>query len=564
MRVFDNVRCRRIGLTAAMGILLLVGMTAGASAAPLLFNENFNYPTGNLVGNDSWAQTGSVTTTPIQVTTPGLSLYPYPNDLGEAVTLYTGQDVNSPLTGPVTAGSIYFAFLTRVTSATATGDYFFHLGVTSANTFDFFGRVFAKSSGSGVAFGISKSSISTTNPAVYASGVYSLGEVHLIVGRYTFNTVSTSDDTVDLWIDPAIDCEPPAPDVANVIHTTADATTIGEVNLRQASANAPRLELDGIRVGTTWSDVVAGGCGACCNEATGYCIVTSELDCARTWLGLDVPCNGTTCPVPPPTGACCDFTTGACTVTTEAACGFSWLGAGVPCNTTTCPVPAPTGACCDFTTGNCTVTTEVACLFSWLGAGVPCDLEHCPLPPPLGACCDPSNGECHYVTEANCPVGFNWHSDWTCDPVNNCPVPPPTGACCDTATGACTITTELGCAFTWLGANVPCNTTTCPVPPPKGACCNPDTGECAYVEAAGCQSGWTWMVGVLCAPTNPCPPPPPVGACCDLLGACTMTTEVLCVAPSVWYGTLDCANNPCPPPVPTKDTTWGQIKSNYR
>jgi hypothetical protein len=44
-------------------------------------------------------------------------------------------------------------------------------------------------------------------------------------------------------------------------------------------------------------------------------------------------------------------------------------------------------------------------------------------------------------------------------------IAPPTGGCCDVATGACTITTELGCDFTWLGADIPCNTTTClPVP----------------------------------------------------------------------------------------------------
>lgn len=42
----------------------------------------------------------------------------------------------------------------------------------------------------------------------------------------------------------------------------------------------------------------------------------------------------------------------------------------------------------------------------------------------------------------------------------------PTGACCNTATGACEITTQTACAYSWLGADIPCNVQTCPVPVP--------------------------------------------------------------------------------------------------
>ncbi len=272
-----------------------------------------------------------------------------------------------------------------------------------------------------------------------------------------------------------------------------------------------------------FSFTTAAMTGACCNTATGACTITTQAACSFTWLGADVPCNVTNCPVPPPTGACCNTATGACTITTagrvrlhvarrgravqrrrtarflrrrvlaatprraparsrprpraasrgsaptcratsrparflrrrapaatrrrvparsrpQAACTFTWLGAGVPCNVTTCPVPPPTGACCDTATGACTITTQAACTFTWLGADVPCN-------------------------------------------ATTCPVPPPTGACCDTATGACTITTQAACSFTWLGADVPCNATTCPVPPPTGACCNTATGACTITTA---------------------------------------------------------------------------------
>lgn len=50
--------------------------------------------------------------------------------------------------------------------------------------------------------------------------------------------------------------------------------------------------------------------------------------------------NGHLC-VAEPTGACCNTATGACEITTEAACAYSWLGIDIPCNAQTCPVPTP-------------------------------------------------------------------------------------------------------------------------------------------------------------------------------------------------------------------------------
>jgi hypothetical protein len=49
-------------------------------------------------------------------------------------------------------------------------------------------------------------------------------------------------------------------------------------------------------------------------------------------FGFGTP-GSTPCPIAPdPTGACCDQLTGACTITTQAACPYAWLGEGVPCN----------------------------------------------------------------------------------------------------------------------------------------------------------------------------------------------------------------------------------------
>jgi hypothetical protein len=56
--------------------------------------------------------------------------------------------------------------------------------------------------------------------------------------------------------------------------------------------------------------------------------------------------------------------------------------------------------------------------------------------------------------------------------------------------------------------------------------------------------------------------PPAPGACC--FGPnCTLLLEADCAAQGgVWYGGA-CDPNPCPP-VPVENTSWGQIKANYR
>ena len=123
--------------------------------------------------------------------------------------------------------------------------------------------------------------------------------------------------------------------------------------------------------------------GACCDHATGDCVVVAQIDCPFDWPGADVPCNVETCPPPPPpTGACCNHATGNCVVVAQIDCPFDWLGADVPCNVETCPPPPPTGGCCDHATGNCTITTEADCAFTWLGVDVPCNLETCEPPTP--------------------------------------------------------------------------------------------------------------------------------------------------------------------------------------
>jgi hypothetical protein len=99
----------------------------------------------------------------------------------------------------------------------------------------------------------------------------------------------------------------------------------------------------------------------------------------------------------------------------------------------------------------------------------------------------------------------------------------------------------------------------CPSGEVPGACCFAD-GSCTVTLPADCTGDFDGSPS--CSP-NPCPQPA-TGACC--IGEdCFVRTEAECTAAGGEYkgDDVSCDPNPCIP-IPTIETTWGQIKSNYR
>jgi len=115
------------------------------------------------------------------------------------------------------------------------------------------------------------------------------------------------------------------------------------------------------------------------------------------------------------------------------------------------------------------------------------------------------------------------------------------------------------------------NPNDCGVQPIVGACCTDPDGDgienvCNVTEEQGCQGTWQGP-DTVCDP-NPCPQPR-FGACCTdpdgdgYENVCTVTLQADCTG--TWTEGGVCDPNPCPqPPIPVKESTWGQIKSNYR
>lgn len=204
--------------------------------ATTLLSDSFDYPNGDLVGNGGWAQTGAIATTPIQVSS------------GE-VLLATGQDVNRPLgTGyTLVDGSPFFLGATiNVQSATASGDYFLHWSPAGSSTI-FMSRVFAKSSGTGYLLGYLETS--GTGTTTYGTTVLDFNENYRVVLQYN-PVAGTVNDTAELFVDGTSYL------TDTWTSTTGEQPILGAVNLRQASANAAYLHLDGLVLSTTFAEAM--------------------------------------------------------------------------------------------------------------------------------------------------------------------------------------------------------------------------------------------------------------------------------------------------------------------
>lgn len=210
---------------AALAVLCFAASPVRA-ALSVVYSTDFSYTDGGLLGQDSWAITGTSVVNPITVASGSVSL------------ANNGQDVNRPFTPATTSGSIFLSAVITVTTAQAAGDYFMHLG--DGGTSNFYGRVYAKSSGTGYVLALATSSGS---PVTYGTTVLTLGETATILIRYDM-VPGAANDTGALYFNPtSLDGSLDSPYVAATT-IGADAASISSLNLRQGSAaNAPTVTI---------------------------------------------------------------------------------------------------------------------------------------------------------------------------------------------------------------------------------------------------------------------------------------------------------------------------------
>lgn len=243
-------------------VKILVALVAfgWAAAAPVyaqtgvLFTEYFDYTAGTALTANGWTAHSGAGTNPFLVGETALTYAGYAGSgLGKSVTFArSGEDVNR-LTGTVSTGSVYAALMVNVSTATLAGDYFFHQGAEAMGN-SFYNRLFVKrDADNNLAFGIQKIS-GTGTGQTYTGFDYELGKTYLIVVKYEFKSI-TGDDEVSIVVNPVGSTEPTTWSAVNVIGV--DAANLGTVALRQGSVtNAAGVTVGGIRIGTSYSDVV--------------------------------------------------------------------------------------------------------------------------------------------------------------------------------------------------------------------------------------------------------------------------------------------------------------------
>ena len=249
-------------------VLVCMALTAMSAHAELWLEENFNYPDGNLEQADNsqlvlhqWMcslKPADANGTSPQVANRNLTYPGYiASGKGKVAVLdaAVGDDSNTQrisvyyldTIGKRDTISMYAAFLFKPLSAKNTSGRDFAIWEGSVGSSMCRGRVFLAKDGDAVKIGVSKNSstISTW------SGNLAIGSTNLIVMKYEV-VEGASNDVVKVFVNPALDSK----ENENTPLVTTDNATdmlVKGFGLRQRGNGA---EIGGLRIGTTWEDVV--------------------------------------------------------------------------------------------------------------------------------------------------------------------------------------------------------------------------------------------------------------------------------------------------------------------
>jgi hypothetical protein len=235
--------------------LFLIALS-GFSQATLPLYDGFDYTVGaKLRTQGSWILQNATTADSIYVAAGNLDYSGLAVSTGNKVTFAAiGNDDYLPFTSQTT-GTVYYSLLLNVNSMAgvtdANGGYFagFNQNLTTFGATLWTKRV----DDSTYNIGLEVRTATTTN-TTWTSTTYNTGTTYFIVVSYTFGSAA-SDDSVQLWVNPACGTTQPAATISDT-HTGSDLTEILGFFLRQDSTGeTPSLDIDELRVGTTWADV---------------------------------------------------------------------------------------------------------------------------------------------------------------------------------------------------------------------------------------------------------------------------------------------------------------------
>ncbi|MFY8034284.1 MAG: beta strand repeat-containing protein, partial [Flexibacteraceae bacterium] len=234
--------------------------TGNVKAQTPLFSESFNYVGSGLDdATANWTAHSSDGSNPVQLTSGNLGIAGYlmSNNTGSCVTITAGggarEDVNAAYTSQTAGTTVYSSMVINLSAAsTSVSQYFTSLTETNGLTIGTdVCRVYPFTSGTDLKFQLRRI---TTNNGTTASGNYVRGRNYLLVTAYTM-VAGANNDVARMWILDAATPTEPAADVTISSGTGTEPTSLSGIALSQLN-NSGTLRLDGIRVGTSWTDVV--------------------------------------------------------------------------------------------------------------------------------------------------------------------------------------------------------------------------------------------------------------------------------------------------------------------
>lgn len=247
-------------------------------------NDSFT-GTGALNAN-GWT-THSGTAGQLTISSGSLS-YPGITSAGGKVALADGnnEDVNKASASPIT-GTAYYSAIINVPNTTAlganssSGNYFLMNSATAGNGTDvevttFIGRLYIRSGAGTDTFnlGVLNNSGGTATPS-YVSTDYAVNTPLLVVVKYEIST-----NTASLFINPAAGSTEPSATVTNATGTSAAPTQVAAIAIRQAFSNGAgtgNVEIDEVKLGTSWASVTAGTANVKDNAISGLKMFPNPL-----------------------------------------------------------------------------------------------------------------------------------------------------------------------------------------------------------------------------------------------------------------------------------------------
>lgn len=212
-----------------------------------------------------------------------------------ALVFGNSEDVNKASTSPLT-GLVYYSAVLNVPNVTglhpntAAGDYFLATGATSGTTgvTAFSGRIYVRSGATADTFnlGILNNSGGTATPSYVATDFPINAPVFAVV-KYDLGT-----NTASLFINPAIGSTEGTPNATNATGTTAAPAQIASMIIRQGGTIASgvgtgNVEIDELRLNTTWADVTSGALRVNQNTISGLSVFPNPVKNGVFYINTD-------------------------------------------------------------------------------------------------------------------------------------------------------------------------------------------------------------------------------------------------------------------------------------